>query len=620
MSLNVCKTPSKLSRCIQYICHMIGRRNKSENKERVKVSKQEFLDALKIFGYVRPYRTYFFISLFLLFISTISFMVIPSLIGLLFDVAKQEQYRFKLTLNGLGLIMLVLLILQGLASLGRIYFTTHFAEKSIADIRKDVFGKLLTLPVKFYEETSSGELISRVSSDISKMYSVFSIQFAELIRQLLVLISGIVFLIIQTPRLSLVMLSTIPVVVILTLIFGRMIRKLSKARQSVLAESNTLLGEVVGSVKVVKAFATEIFERRKYEHIQDRLIKVALRYGMARGLFILFLTVVFLGAIFFIIYMGARMVQNGEMTSGQLISFVTYTFIIGGSIAGLGNLMTELLGAIGATERVRNILFLDSELEIKDEETELKLQGHIKIEDIEFSYPSRPDTKILDGISMDINAGEKVAIVGQSGVGKSTIIQILLRFYNISNGDIRVDNQSIYDYELRSYRSNIALVPQEVSLFGGTIRDNILYGDEHASEEQVIEASRLSNSWEFIESFPEGLDTIVGERGVKLSGGQRQRIAIARAILKNPSILLLDEATSALDSESEKYVQDALNRLMKGRTSIIIAHRLSTIIDADRIYVLDSGKIAEEGRHEELMKNESGLYYKQAVLGQLFEA
>ena len=600
---------------------MFARRHQEGSKPKPKFSKDQFKDSLKIFAYVKPYKLYFFLSMFMLLISTLSFMIIPSLIGLLFDVAKQEQFKFELSLEKLGVIMFVLLIIQGLASYGRIYLTAHFAEKSIADIRKDVFGKLLSLPVSFYEETSSGELISRVSSDIAKMYSVFSIQFAELLRQLLVLTSGIIFLLIATPRLSLIMLATVPVVVILTLIFGRMIRRLSKDRQEVLAESNSLLGEVVQSMKVVKSFATEMFEQRKYIGMQDRLIKVALRYGSARGLFILFLTVVFLGAIFFIIYSGAQMVESGEMTSGSLISFVTYTFIIGGAIAGLGNLTTELLGAVGATERVRNILFLESELELKDLERRDRsaMNGVIEFDSVNFSYPSRPDVRVLNGIGLRINAGEKVAFVGPSGVGKSTIVQLLLRFYTIDSGEIKVDGRSIYDYEIRAYRNMIAMVPQEVTLFGGTIRDNILYGDEYATEEQVISAAKKSNSWEFISSFPEGLDTIVGERGIKLSGGQRQRIAIARAILKDPAILLLDEATSALDSESESYVQEALNELMKDRTSIIIAHRLSTIIDADRIYVLSNGGIAEEGTHDELMQIEDGLYYKQAVLGQLFE-
>lgn len=599
---------------------MFGRRKQSAGEEKVKFSKDSFKESLKIFGYVKPYRSYFFVSMFLLLVSTLTFMVIPTLLGLLFDVAKQEEMSFNLTLDKLGIIMFAILVIQGLASYGRVYLTAHFAEKSIADIRKDVYENLLTLPITFYEENSSGELISRISSDIGRMYSVFSVQFGELLRQILVLIIGIGFLIISTPKLSLIMLATVPVVVVLTMVFGRKIRTLAKERQNELADSNNLISEVVSSVKVVKAFASELFEKRKYDDSQGRLIDVALRYGNARGLFILFLTIVFLGAIFFIIYMGAKMVQDGEMTSGTLISFVTYTFIIGGAIAGLGSLTTELLGAIGATERVRDILKLTPELSLKggNDKKEFDIKGEVKFKNVSFSYPSRKDIQILKDINLNISKGEKIALVGPSGVGKTTIIQLLLRFYKIDSGEIQLDDKSIYDYELRSFRKNIALVPQEVILFGGSIMENIKYGDQKATEEQVIEASKKANAWEFIQKFPEGLHTLIGERGIKLSGGQRQRIAIARAILKDPAILLLDEATSALDTESEKLVQDALNALMANRTSIIIAHRLSTITDVDRIYVFQEGKIVESGSHAELMALTDGVYFKQAELGRLF--
>ena len=597
---------------------MFGRRKQLKEEEKVKFSKKSFKESLKIFSYVKPYKWYFVVSMFLLLISTLTFMVIPSLLGLLFDVAKQEEINFDLTLNKLGIIMFVILLIQGLASYGRVYLTAHFAEKSIADIRKDVYENLLTLSITFYEENSSGELISRISSDIGRMYSVFSVQFGELLRQILVLVTGIGFLVISTPKLSLIMLATIPVVVVLTMIFGRRIRKLAKERQNELADSNSLIGEVVSSIKVVKAFASEVFEKKKYDDSQDRLINVALRYGNARGLFILFLTIVFLGAIFFIIYMGARMVQSGDMTSGTLISFVTYTFIIGGAIAGLGNLTTELLGAIGATERVRDILNLTPELSLKTDKSTFKILGEVEFNNVNFSYPSRKDIPVLKGIDIKISNGEKIALVGASGVGKTTIIQLLLRFYDIDSGSIKLDGKSIYEFELRNYRKNIGLVPQEVILFGGSIIENIRYGDQNASEEEVIEAAKKANAWNFIEKFPDGLETLIGERGIKLSGGQRQRIAIARAILKNPSILLLDEATSALDTESEKLVQEALNNLMENRTSIIIAHRLSTITDVDRIYVFQDGKIVESGSHNELMQIEDGVYFKQAELGRLF--
>jgi ABC-type multidrug transport system fused ATPase/permease subunit len=299
-----------------------------------------------------------------------------------------------------------------------------------------------------------------------------------------------------------------------------------------------------------------------------------------------------------------------------LISFVTFTAVIGGAIAGLGNFYSELVGAIGATERVREILNSKSEVDGRPQ-TNLKagrFAGNIQFEKVHFSYPTRPDMEILKGVSLEIPSGAKVAIVGQSGAGKSTIMQLLLQFHLLNEGTIKIDGQNIYDYELESYRHNFALVPQEVILFGGTIRENILYGKPDADETEIIEAAKKANAWDFISSFPEQLDTVVGERGIKLSGGQRQRIAIARAILRNPSVLMLDEATSSLDAESERVVQDALNNLMEGRTSIIIAHRLATIRDVDRIYVLQGGHIIEQGTHDELSAIENGAYSSLAKL------
>jgi len=368
---------------------------------------------------------------------------------------------------------------------------------------------------------------------------------------------------------------------------------------------------------VVKAFTSEIFEVNKYNKSISNVVKVALRYARSRAGFSVFIVTVMFGAIFFIIWQGAMMVQNGQMTSGDLVAFVGYTAIIGAAIGGLGNFTPELLGAIGATERVREILSMESEVDLEGLPpiNSEPIEGNITFKDVHFYYPTRQDIEVLGGIDMEIKAGQKVALVGPSGAGKSTIIQLLLRFYDVKSGDILVDGKSIYDPNIRDYRHNLALVPQEVILFGGTIRENILYGRADATEAEIMAAAEKSNSWEFISKFPEGLDTIVGERGVKLSGGQRQRIAIARAILKDPKILLLDEATSSLDAESEKVVQDALEKLMEGRTSIIIAHRLSTIRDVDQIYVLDQGKIAETGTHEELFKQAEGLYRSQALLG-----
>jgi ABC-type multidrug transport system fused ATPase/permease subunit len=593
-------------------------RNKKDLKEasKPKVSRESFKEALKIFKFIRPYRGAFIGGMILLTLSSSLFMVFPYLAGLMVDIAEgKSELEYSLLQIGLGL--LVLLLIQGAISFSRVILFAIVSENGIADIRKALYQKLISFPITFFEENKSGDLISRLTADVEKLYSTFSIALAEFLRQVIILVSGIIFLGILSPRLSLIMLLTFPGVVIIAIFFGRFIRKLSKKRQEELAASNSLLSESIQTIMVVKAFTSEIFEVNKYNKSISNVVKVALKYARSRAGFAVFIVTVMFGAIFFIIWQGAMMVQNGLMTSGDLVAFVSYTAIIGAAIGGLGNFTPELLGAIGATERVREILATESEVDLEGlPPIQVKpIEGNISLHDVYFRYPTRTDIEVLGGINMEIKAGQKVALVGPSGAGKSTIIQLLLRFYNIESGDIKVDGQSIYDSNIRDYRHNLALVPQEVILFGGTIRENILYGREDATEAEIMAAAEQSNSWEFISKFPEGLDTIVGERGVKLSGGQRQRIAIARAILKDPKILLLDEATSSLDAESEKVVQDALEKLMEGRTSIIIAHRLSTIRDVDQIYVLDQGKIAETGTHEELFEQEEGLYRSQALLG-----
>lgn len=582
------------------------------------MSWASFKEGLKAFEFIKPYKWYFIGGLIMLFISSNLFMVFPFLMGDLVDTAEGRG-MLGLSLSEIGWFLLIALPIQGLISYFRVILFAIVSEKAIADMRKSMYKKLISLPITFFEENKTGDLISRITADISKLFGIFSVTLAEFLRQILTLIVGILFLAITTPKLSLIMILTIPVVVVSGFFFGRYIRKYSKSRQEKLADSNSMLSETVQSISIVKAYANEWFEIRRYYKSIWEVVGIGLKYANARALFAVFIISIFFGAIFFIIWQGAIMVQDGTITSGQLISFVTYTFIIGGSIASLGNFTTELFGAVGATERVREILNTDNEVELGEDIpiNPISIKGKISFEHVQFRYPTRTDIPVLQGVDLDIQSGQKVALVGPSGVGKSTIIQLLLQFYPIQQGDIKVDGKSIYDYDLRELRNKMALVPQDVILFGGTIKENILYGREEASEEEVIEAAKKSNSWEFIENFPEGLDTLVGERGVKLSGGQRQRIAIARAILKDPAILLLDEATSALDAESEKIVQDALEKLMEGRTSIIIAHRLSTIKDVDCIFVLDEGKIVEKGRHEELLNLQDGAYSKQAHLAGL---
>jgi len=439
---------------------------------------------------------------------------------------------------------------------------------------------------------------------------------AEFFRQVILLIGGVIFLAWQTPKLAGVMLLTFPIIVIGAMIFGRHIRKLSKQRQAILAETNTILDETLQSIHAVKAFTNEIFETKRYGQSNASVIDVSLKFASGRALFAVFIITVLFGALFFVIWTGMRMVQTGEVTAGQLISFVTFTAVIGAAIAGLGNFYSELIGAVGATERIREILATPSETEERPKATAPagRLNGNIEFKDVQFSYPTRSDVPVLKNVNISIESGKKVAIVGQSGAGKSTIMQLLLQFHHLDGGSISIDGKDIYDYELHSYRNNFAIVPQEVILFGGTIRENILYGKPDATEVEIIEAAKQANTWDFISTFPEGLETVVGERGIKLSGGQRQRIAIARAILRNPSILLLDEATSSLDAESEKVVQEALHNLMKNRTSIIIAHRLATIREVDCIYVLEGGHIVEKGTHEELSALFDGAYSSLAKL------
>ncbi len=585
--------------------------------ERVRFDKSELRKALQVFEYIKPYKWYFIASLVLVFFSTFSFYAIFYFIGLLIDIA-QGQSRFGLTLQHIAYILLAVLIVQGFVSYLRVVFTAKVSEYAISDIRTEVFHKLVTLPIPFFEENQSGELISRVSADVGKLYTIFSITLIEFFRQVITLVVGIGFLLYMTPRLSVIMLLTFPLVVFLAMFFGRYIRRYSKRRQEILAESNKLIGDAVQGIQIVKAYTNEDLELKRYRSSMSDLVDVAMDYARARAWFSFFIMTIFFGAICFIIYMGASMLQSGVMTAGELLSFVTVTSMIGASIAGLGSFATELFGAIGATDRIKDILNKEPEVDVKLDYGKTKNKADLILREVTFSYPSRPDNKVLDDISIQANAGETVALVGPSGVGKSTIAQLVLRFYEIDNGEILLNGESIYDKGLRAYRSRISFVPQEIILFSGTIADNIKYGDTNASAAQVREAAVQANCMEFIEKFGDGMDTLIGEKGIKLSGGQRQRLAIARALLRDPDIFILDEATSALDSASEKLVQDALDNVMKERTCIVIAHRLSTIVNANRIYVLNEGKVAEFGTHQELMRKE-GIYYAQASLGRLFD-
>ncbi len=587
--------------------------------DKVKLNKKNLTDAMKVFKYIKPYMGYFIGGMIFLVLGSLMFMVFPGAAGEMANVANgTPKQNFNFTVSDYGWIFLVVVVGQGVFSYFRTVLFAVVSERGMADLRNDLYAKIITQRVSFFEERRVGELTSRITADVEQLQSAFSVTLAEFVRQIITLVVGISILIYLTPTLSLVMFLTLPVVVIIAMVFGRYIRKLSKKRQDQLAETNTIVEETFQSFTVVKSFANEWYESLRYAKSVEEIVKISLNFAKVRGLFFVFILTVLFGAIFFILWRGALMVQdpNIDMEVGDLFSFILYTTFIGGAIASFGSLFTSLASAVGATERVQAILDSEGEINIDDYKNEpvLDLNVDIEYKDVHFSYPTRKDMEVLKGINLHIKAGEKVALVGQSGSGKSTIIQLLMKFYDLDSGEILVGGKPLEDYPLTAYRRGVGVVPQEVILFGGTIKENILYGNPNATDEQVLEATKQSNSHEFIDRFPEGLDTVVGERGIKLSGGQRQRIAIARAILKDPKVLLLDEATSSLDAESERVVQEALDRLMEGRTSIIIAHRLSTIRDVDRIYILEQGKIVEQGTHDELYAKEDGAYQQLAKL------
>lgn len=586
-----------------------------KDEEKPKLSKEKLRKALKIFSYVLPYKWAFIGGMVFLALGSLMFLAIMKLPGEIFNVITGEA-RFGLSLGRIFVLVLILLAVQSVFSYLRVQLFAVVSERSMALLRKDLYEKLITLGIPFFEERRVGEITSRMTSDVTQVQGVVSITLAEFFRQIIILVGGIAIIVVTMKKLAVIMLLTIPAVMLLAMFFGRYIRKLMKQRQDQLAETNVIVEETMQSIQSVKAYTNEDFELRRYTTQLNAAVRTALRASHMRGLFAAFIIFVMFGALFFIIWEAAELTQAGELPKGGLLDFAVYAAIIGGAIASLGSFYTEIVSAIGATERILEILEQPSEVALAPVPpgSRVRFAGHVQFKDVRFSYPTRRDVEVLKGINLNIEPGRRIAIVGPSGAGKSTIVQLLLQFHRPDGGEILVDGKPASSFDLHNYRQNIAIVPQEVMLFGGTIRDNILYGRPDATEEELMAAARQANAWEFISAFPDGLDTIVGERGVKLSGGQRQRVAIARAILKDPAILLLDEATSSLDAESEKTVQEALDVLMEGRTSIIIAHRLSTIREADRIYVIENGRVVEEGTHAELSLMEEGVYNSLARL------
>ena len=465
------------------------------------------------------------------------------------------------------------------------------------------------MPMDFFNKNKVGELTSRIANDINQIQETLRTTIAEFFRQIITVFGSIILLLFISLKLSLIMVGTVPVMALIAVFFGRFIRKLSKQAQDHSAESNSIVEEALMGISNVKAFTNELFLLKKYENNLDEIKRLSVKAGVWRGLFISFIIFCMTGAIVFIIWQGLLLTQgsNPELSSADFFSFMLYTIMMVASISSVPDLYASIQKSIGATDNLMQIIQQDNEKEILKGTIQNEIKGEIEFQNVSFSYPQRADISVLSNVGFKIEKNQTVALVGASGAGKSTISSLLLNYYKVNEGHLLFDGVDIKSIETKHLRKHIAIVPQEVILFAGSILENILFGRPEASEKEAVEAAKKANAYEFINSFPEGFDTQVGDRGIQLSGGQKQRIAIARAILKNPTILILDEATSALDSESEKLVQDALDQLMLGRTSIVIAHRLSTIKKADKILVLEKGNVVEEGTHNSLM-DKNGLY------------
>ncbi|MBP5995944.1 MAG: ABC transporter ATP-binding protein [Crocinitomicaceae bacterium] len=591
-------------------------RPKKDQKEKVKITKSSIKKAKGIFAYLKPYAGIYFIGWIFLVLSTSAGLVFPYLMGKLLGAGASTSNMSEAiglidmsNINSVAIALFVLFGFQSLFSFVRVVLFNNVTENALRDLRNDAFSKLVYMPMDFFNRNKVGELTSRLSSDIAQIQETLRTTIAEFFRQIIIVVGGILFLFFISWKLALIMLGTVPVMAIVAVIFGRYIRKLSKEAQDYIAESNSIVEEALTGIANVKSFTNEFFIFSNYKKSTQQTRDLNVRSGIWRGLFVSFIIFCLFGAIVFIVWRGLLMTQgpNPELNTEGFYQFVLFTIMMGASVGSLPDLYASVQKAIGATENLMDIIQQDTEVQLNQGTRKDRLTGSISFDNVRFSYPQRSDVEVLKGISFDIKQNQTLALVGQSGSGKSTISNLLLQFYALSEGGITFDGIPAKDFELNALREQMAIVPQEVILFSGNIRENILFGNPTATEEQIIEAAKQANAWEFIDAFPNKLDTEVGDRGIQLSGGQKQRIAIARAILKNPTILILDEATSALDSESERLVQDALDKLMKGRTSVVIAHRLSTIRNADQILVLQSGKVEESGTHQSLM-DLKGLY------------
>lgn len=587
---------------------------RSMSKDGAKRESSKNLNALgRLSRYLRPYRLQLVLTLIALAVAAASVLAFGAGFRYLIDGAFGAGHTEALD-HALKAALIVVVLLA-VSTFARAFLVTWLGERLVADIRHDVYRHVVGLSPSFFELTRTGEVLSRLTADTSVVQSVISASLSQALRNILLLIGGLVLLFITNLKLTLLMLVVVPLVVVPIVVIGRRVRGLSRAAQDRVGDLSGHGEETLNAVQTVQAFAQEARERATFKDLAEKAFDAAVAYARMRSaLAAVVITLVF-GAIVVVLWIGGHDVMGGRISGGELAAFVFYASIVASAAGGLAEIMGDLQRAAGATERLFDLLDTQPIIKAPNEPTILPSpsKGAIRFEAVRFAYPLDPETDVLHRLDLEVEPGATVALVGPSGAGKTTIFQLLMRFYDPASGSLTFDNADLRDVDPVSLREKIGLVPQEPMIFSANAWDNIRYGRPDASDDEVRAAASAAAATEFLEKLPDGFNSFLGEKGVRLSGGQRQRIAIARAVLRDPALLLLDEATSSLDAESERLVQEALERLHKGRTSLVIAHRLATVLNADRIVVLDEGRVAATGKHQELIE-QGGLYARLAEL------
>ncbi len=563
--------------------------------------------------FVWPYRGRLMLAFVCLVVASVSMLGMPVAIRYVIDYGFSQENQGSINIYFMALLGLALV--YGLFASLRYYLVMWIGERVVADIRSAVYQHVIKLSPTFFEVTRTGEVLSRLTTDTTLVQSVVGAGMSIALRSSFAVIGCLIMLFVTSAKLTLMILAMVPVVVLPVMLYSRKVRKLSRATQDRVADSSSIADESLNAIQLVQAFTLEALQGERFSDSVEQSFAAARRRLQVSSLLSGLIVVTAFGAIVVVLWVGAHAVVNNTISAGTLVQFVFYATFLAGSTTALGEVWADVQRAAGAMERLMELLGAEPEIRAPSSPVSLPAsgKGHIRLEHISFNYPSRPEQKALDDFSLEVQPGETVALVGPSGAGKSTVFQLLLRFYDPQQGSVYLDGVEISDADPEEVRKRIAIVPQNTVLFAETAMENIRFGRPGASDDEVREAARAAIADEFIERQPQGYDTFLGEKGMRLSGGQQQRLAIARAMLKNPPVMLLDEATSALDSESENLVQEALDHLMQGHTSIVIAHRLSTVIKADRIVVMDEGKIVDVGKHNELIAK-GGLYARLAEL------